>query len=48
MCSACTFSLNGQWMMEGANNFNTGVMKDGIGTACSYALTVRAKAEAMK
>jgi hypothetical protein len=37
-----------EWMMEGADNFNAGVMADGIGAACSYALEVRAKAEAMK
>jgi hypothetical protein len=34
-----------QWMKGGADNFNTGVMTDGLASACAYALTVRRKAE---
>jgi hypothetical protein len=34
-----------QWMKGGADNFNTGVMTDGLASACAYALTVRGKAE---
>ena len=35
----------GQWMGEGAANFNNGVMKNGIGPTCAYAMTVRSQAE---
>jgi hypothetical protein len=35
----------GQWMQEGANNLNTGVMQDGIEEACAVANTARARAE---
>jgi hypothetical protein len=34
-----------QWMLEGGNNLNTGVMKEGIERTCDDAMTVRAKAE---
>ncbi|MGP0059342.1 MAG: hypothetical protein ACLPID_08665 [Beijerinckiaceae bacterium] len=34
-----------QWMKGGADNFNTGVMTDGLASACAYALTVRRQAE---
>jgi hypothetical protein len=34
-----------QWMEDGAANFNTGAMKDGIGATCEYAISVRSKAE---
>jgi clan AA aspartic protease (TIGR02281 family) len=33
------------WGMEGANNFNTGVMTSGLGAACAEALKIRQKAE---
>jgi hypothetical protein len=36
-----------QWMKGGADNFNTGVMTDGLASACTYALTVRGKAESI-
>jgi hypothetical protein len=34
-----------QWMKGGADNFNTGVMTDGLALACAYASTVRRQAE---
>jgi hypothetical protein len=34
-----------EWMQQGSENFNTGVMKDGIPSACTYALQVLKKAE---
>jgi hypothetical protein len=34
-----------QWMDEGATNFNTGTMTDGVGAACAYAMKVRSQAE---
>jgi hypothetical protein len=36
------------WSMEGAENFNTGVMQDGIGPACRYAEQMRKKAKLIK
>lgn len=38
-------SMTSQWMKRGAENFNIGVIKDGIPAACSYALTVLRKAK---
>jgi hypothetical protein len=37
-------TITEQWMKRGADNFNIGVMKDGIPAACSYALTVLGQA----
>jgi hypothetical protein len=34
-----------QWMTEGANNFNTGVLQNGIPETCNYALGVQKKAQ---
>jgi len=34
-----------KWMKKGADNFNVGVMKDGIPSACTFALTVMRQAE---
>lgn len=34
-----------EWMQRGAENFNTGVMKDGIPANCTYALEVLKKAQ---
>jgi hypothetical protein len=33
------------WMMQGADNFNAGVMKDGMKVACAYAVAVRRRVE---
>jgi hypothetical protein len=35
-----------QWLKGGADNFNTGVMTDGLAKACAFALTARSKVEA--
>jgi hypothetical protein len=34
-----------EWMQRGSEKFNAGVMKDGIPSACTYALEVLKKAE---
>ena len=34
-----------QWMDEGAANFNTGTMTDGVGASCAHAMKVRTEAE---
>jgi hypothetical protein len=36
--------LTEKWMTKGAGLFNVGVMKDGVPSACNYALTVLKKA----
>ena len=36
-----------QWMGEGAGNFNTGVMTNGVAAACAKATETRQKAEAI-
>jgi uncharacterized protein YecT (DUF1311 family) len=35
----------GQWLVEGGESFNQGVMTNGVAAACAYAITVRREAE---
>ena len=34
-----------RWMEEGSNSFNAGTMKDGVTSACAYAMKIRGKAD---